>query len=507
VVPLYATDPTPDTEPVRAQVADSFQDPQLVRLASLRGLAPSRVLILPVIHHGRRVVTIEIADPASAWIEDSSRLEELFVEDAVVFELALIHERLRRMRLETQTLLEVSRELGRTLDLKELLRSVLQLLRQIVPFDAAAIYVLGEDGLTAVTQSVSGYEAGQEDILRLKLDQGLVGWVARTSEGIIVPDVRQDPRYYEARPETRSEMVAPLRTGGRVIGVFNLESDRKYAYTAHDLELLESFGGQAAAALEGARLLEAERSRRRITQELQIARRIQLTFLPRPNDRLRAMGLAGRTLPSKEMSGDYYDFLEREDGLLALAVADVSGKGIPASLIMSSLRAAFRLLAARETDPAVLCRMLNEFLLASLRETEFVTGVFGFLDPSARTLHYTSAGHEPPLLLRQDGSVEWLERGGLILGAFPDQAYQGARVVLGEGDVLVLYTDGVTEVYRPDRGEFGREGLLEVVRAHRDLPARELLGAVVRAVRDFAEGPLPDDLTLVALAPGGRTGP
>jgi sigma-B regulation protein RsbU (phosphoserine phosphatase) len=207
------------------------------------------------------------------------------------------------------------------------------------------------------------------------------------------------------------------------------------------------------------------------------------------------------------MSGDYYDFLEREDGLLALAVADVSGKGIPASLIMSSLRAAFRLLAARETDPARLCVELNEFLLASLRETEFVTGVFGLLDPASRTLHFTSAGHEPPLLLRDDGSVEWLERGGLILGAFPDQAYESDRVSLGAGDLLVLYTDGVTEVYRKDKGEFGREGLLQVVRANRHLPARELTGAIVRAVQEFADGPLPDDLTLVALSPGDRGAP
>jgi serine phosphatase RsbU (regulator of sigma subunit) len=506
IVPLSTTEHRPRTETGQARVATAFQDPQLVRLARERGLSPSGVLLSPVVHHGRRVVALEVADPAPGWLRHPARLQELLGEDAALFELAVVQERLRRERLETRLLLEVARELGRTYDLQDLLRSVLELLRQIVPFDAAAIYVLGEDGLTAVTQSVSGYTPGQEDFLRLKLDQGLVGWVARTSEGVIVPDVRSDPRYFDARDETRSEMVAPLRSGGSVIGVFNLESDRKNAYTPHDLELLESFGGQAAAALERARLLEDEQSRRRLTQELQIARRIQLTFLPRPSERLRTLGLAGRTLPSKEMSGDYFDLLERDDGLVALAVADVSGKGIPASLIMSSLRAAFRLLATGESDPGELCRKLNEFLLASLRETEFVTGVFGLLDPARRRLLYASAGHEPPLLLRGDGTVEWLENGGLILGAFPDQEYESTPVELRARDVLVFYTDGVTEVYRPDRGEFGREGLLEVVRAHRELPARELCSAVLRAVREFAEGPLPDDLTLVALAPEGRMG-
>ena len=408
--PLRSTRPLTSEERIRDLSVPEPGRPEtdwfssgLAALAAEAGAAADRVVSGGVRPWGRPVALVELADPDPAVIPDAGALGGLLNEVASSFELGLLYERLRRERLEARLLQEVGQELGRTLDLRELLTTILDLLRQVVPYDAAVIYLLGEDGLEVVNQSLRGYPEGGEEMVRLKVGQGIVGSVARTGSPEIVADVRDDPRYYDARSVTVSEMVAPLKSGGRVLGVFNLESDRHGAYTAHDLELLETFAGQAAVALERARLLEQETERRRLEQELRIARRIQRYFLPRIPDRLRRRGLDGRTLPNEEVSGDYYDFLERRDGTVAVAVADVSGKGIPAALIMSSLRTAFRLGAAHRSHPSVLARELNTFLKGSLRETEFVTGVFGILDPGLTRFRYTNAGHNPPLLLRAGG--------------------------------------------------------------------------------------------------------
>ncbi len=489
-------------DPEGAGAGDRFFYGGIGELAQAEGLRPSRVLSGAVRSEDRVVVGVELVDPDPRLVPDPRALDAFLAEVAPAFELAFLHDQLRRERLETRLLQEMGLELGRTLDMDAILNSILDLLRQIVPYDAAVIYLLEEDGLDVVRQSMRGYGVEQEDAVRIKMGQGIVGSVARSGTAEIIPDVARDPRYYNTRPATRSEMVAPLKSGGRAIGVFNLESDRPYAYTSHDLRLLEAFAVQAATAFERARLLEQEEEKSRLDFELRIARRIQRRFLPRARDEWSVSGPVGRTLPSEEVSGDYYDFVERDDGSVALAVADVSGKGVPASLIMASLRAAFRLEAPVENDPAAFCRRLNRFLRGSLRETEFVTGVVGVVDRARRRFRYCNAGHNPPLLLRRNGATEWLETGGILLGAFEGMTYESAEVVLEPGDLILFYTDGVTEAMSPEGEEFGTGHLVAAVRERAGEAPRSLAGGVIGAVRRFVGGPLPDDLTVVVLTGG-----
>jgi phosphoserine phosphatase RsbU/P len=479
-----------------------FYNELLRDLAAERGVHPRCVFHMTVEYRGASVVDIELADPQPEM--PAAELQSVLDETAVVFKVAVLQERLRRERLEAGLLHAVGRELGRTLDLQDVLATILDLLRQVVHFDAAAIYVLGGANLNAVHQSLRGYDEDEKRALAIKLDEGLVGFAARTGEAVIVSDVASDPRYLKARPHTRSEMVVPLMSGGRVIGVFNLESDRPSSYSPHDLDLLVTFAGQAAAALERARLLEEEQEARRLEQEMSIARRIQQAFLPDPDAVIRGGTVSGTTIPSLEVSGDYYDLLERKDGQLAVALADVSGKGMPAALIMASLRAAFRMSAARLDDPGALNMELNAFLEGCLRETEFATGVLGFLDAENASFHYSNAGHNPPLLMHADGSYEWLETGGTILGAFPNQVYPALRVPLRRGDRLVLYTDGLTESHKGDDIEFGNERFVNLVRSVITQSPREIRDAIVASVEAYAGTPLPDDLTVLVIGADRR---
>ena len=483
-----------------------FGHPQVQRLADEIGLKPGRVLASRVLAGGRPIATLELVDPDPSLVPDLPALRKLLVELAASIEVAFLSSRLRRERLESRLLQQVSRELGRTLDRGVLIDSILDLLNQVVPYDAAAVFVLDGDGLDAVNSSVRGYPEGSEGKLHLKLGQGIVGAVVKSGAPELVSDVLADPRYVPARSETRSELVAPLKSGGRVLGAFNLELNGVQGYTQHDLNLLLRFAEQAAVALERAVLLDDKDTSRRLEEEVRIARRIQRSFLPRITQSLRSRGLAGQTISSLEVSGDYFDFVERDDGSVLVAVADVSGKGVPAALIMSSIRSAFHLASRRPWDPAVWCKDMNELLCESLRDIEFVTGVFGVLSPDQTRFYYCNAGHNYPVWLHgQTGKMEWLETGGTILGSFPEAEYESAEILLSPGDRVVLYTDGVTEARNSSDVEFETGSLLRFLKGAPSLAAHDLVDDLIADVRRFS-GVFDDDLTVAVLSGPSEAG-
>jgi sigma-B regulation protein RsbU (phosphoserine phosphatase) len=317
-------------------------------------------------------------------------------------------------------LYSVSQKISLSVESTEVLNSIIDSLNMVVPYDAAAIFLLDARTLDVAEETMRGYPPGSEGSLQLKLGEGIVGWAAKTGQSVIVPDVRTDPRYVRARPQTRAEMVAPLKTGGEVIGVFNLESDRVNAYTPHELRLLETFANHAAVGIERSRLLRQQLEKERLDRELKFARRIQLSFLPERDPDWTGYDVSAANISSEEVSGDFYDFIPISRDNWGVVIADVSGKGVPAALIMASLRAALWAEVRNTYALATICARMNNFLYQSLGDYEFVTAVYGVLDLDSHIFTYTNAGHLPPLHVRPDGAVSFLEEGGLILGAFRD---------------------------------------------------------------------------------------
>jgi sigma-B regulation protein RsbU (phosphoserine phosphatase) len=349
-----------------------------------------------------------------------------------------------------------------------------------------------------VSESSRGYPPELAEAFKLLEGEGIVGWVAKTGESIIVPDTRRDTRYVAARPSTRSELACPIVSQGRITGVFNLENDDLDAYHEGHLEFLKTFASQAAAAIERARLLDAALAARNLERELEIARGIQASFLPKESPGIPHFDLAGLNIPYREVGGDYYDFIPIVDNQLGLAIGDVSGKGVAAALLMAAFRAS--LLAEIRNHYAIrrILQKVNRLLFESTESGKFVTAFYGVLDVKNRVFTFSNAGHNPPLVLRASGEVEWLTEGGLALGVLPDATYEERPIALTKGDVLVLYTDGVTEASNEDHEEFGIERLEALVRAHRALPAGELLEAIREAVVTFTgDRHLDDDLTLI----------
>jgi sigma-B regulation protein RsbU (phosphoserine phosphatase) len=398
-------------------------------------------------------------------------------------------------------LLDITKKISRSLDLQEVLNLVMDTLGSLIPYDAAGIYVLKSNPVAAPalaaappptcvfhTEALRGYDIEDLRELRLKMGEGIIGHVALTGEPVISPDVRSDPRYINAREETRSEMVAPIISNEEVVGVFDLESDRLNAYTNDDLQVLLLLASQVAIIIEKVMLHEQLIEKKRLEGQLEVARQVQLELLPAADPKLEGFDICAYNFSTEEVSGDYYDWVSIYDDQIGIVIADVSGKGVPAALLMAFLRASLRAAIHIGYAPHISMAKVNYLLWESIERNQFVTAFYGVLDASNRTLAYTNAGHNPPLLMDADGTARFIERGGIPLGMFRDTRYYEYYQAIEPGQMLVLYTDGVTEAMSEKSEEYGRARLEQTVRDGRDLSASDLITFIQKDVLDWTGG-------------------
>ena len=409
-------------------------------------------------------------------------------------------------------LLDITKKISRSLNLDEVLNLVMDTLGSLIPYDAAGIYIIRCNGIRTATgakgcadnflqtEVVRGYDIAELLELRLKAGEGIIGYVAQTGEPVVAPDAQSDPRYINARERTRSEMVAPIISNDQVIGVFDLESDRLNAYTPDDLQVLLLLASQVAIIIEKAMLHEQVVEKKRLEAQLEVARQVQLELLPARDPQIEGFDISAYNFSTEEVSGDYYDFVRIYDDLLGVVIADVSGKGVPAALLMAFLRASLRAAIHIGYAPNISMAKVNYLLWESIENHQFVTAFYGVLDASNKTLAYVNAGHNPPLLMDTDGSARYIERGGLPLGMFKDTRYYEYYLPIEAGQTLLLYTDGVTEAPGPDGQEYGRARLESIVRAERHRTARELIKAIYTDVLEWTAGRgAGDDMTFVVI--------
>jgi sigma-B regulation protein RsbU (phosphoserine phosphatase) len=403
-------------------------------------------------------------------------------------------------------LLDITKKISRSLDLHEVLNLVMDTLGSVIHYDAAGIYILKCKTVNTQaapgqscdfhTETVRGYDIDDLVELRLKMGEGIIGHVAVSGEPVISPDVRADPRYVNAREETRSEMVAPIISNDEVIGVFDLESDRLNAYMDDDLQVLLLLASQVAIIIEKVMLHEQLIEKKRLEGQLEVARQVQLELLPANDPQVEGFDICAWNFSTEEVSGDYYDWVSIYEDQIGIVIADVSGKGVPAALLMAFLRASLRAAIHIGYAPHISMAKVNYLLWESIERNQFVTAFYGVLDASNKTLAYTNAGHNPPLLMDSDGTARFIERGGLPLGMFKSTRYYEYYQSIEPGQILVLYTDGVTEATGAEGEEYGRGRLEAAVRASRNLSARDLITAIQQDVLAWTDGRgASDDMT------------
>jgi serine phosphatase RsbU (regulator of sigma subunit) len=407
-------------------------------------------------------------------------------------------------------LLEVFHSTRGTLDLHETLDRLLDALQLLVPFDAAGIFVLRQEVLPprggAFVEQIAGVSwrgfpprSPLTDPM-LREGKGIVGHVIRTGEVVCAADVRLDPRYIQGRSATRSEVAVPIQLDGRTIGALNLESDVPAAFRAKDVEVLRFFAEATAIAVEKAMLHQRLTSADEIDRQLRTAQRVQERLLPTELPDVPGHELAGVCVPSARVGGDYFDFVPIPGGQMGLVVADVSGHGLSAAIIMSAFRALARtgLRAGHPLDEVA--KTLDRELPDTTAGKAFVTAVLAMYDPASGRLRYVNCGHHPPLLDRPGAPARWLDQGGPLLGLIDGASFEIGEVQLAADDQLVIFTDGIVEARSPAGAWFGTERLANLGSASRGQRARDLVENVVLEARAWSRVPgLVDDATMMLL--------
>ena len=396
-------------------------------------------------------------------------------------------------------LLDITKTISRSLDLDEVLNLVMDTLGSLIPYDAAGIYLIEfsadeKDPYVFKSKAIRGYQISFNLIEpRLKMGEGFLGTVAQSGKPIISHDVSRDPRYFPARELTRSEMLAPIISNDRVIGVFDLESDRLDAYDDHDLALLQLLTSQVAIIIEKVRLHEQVVEKKRIEAQLEVARQVQLELLPEADPAIDNFDISAYIFPTEEVSGDYYDWVKVFDDQIGIIVADAVGKGIPAALLMSFLRASLRSCVQIGYAPHIAFSKVSNLLRGSIKENQFITAIYGMLDSTNRTFVFSNAGHNPPLLIKPDGEYRFVEYGDMPLGMFEDLHFHQHFIRFEENQVLVIYTDGITEAVNPNGEEYGQDRFAKRVLDGIHLPAKKMIDHIRKGVADFTERKFLDD--------------
>jgi sigma-B regulation protein RsbU (phosphoserine phosphatase) len=406
----------------------------------------------------------------------------------------------RRYAERLKLLNEVHQALGRSLTLEELLELILDRAFDHLRPDRGAILLKENDGgyRPAASRSSLGGPEG------LVFSRSLVREVAEKGMAAIVFDVQADERFAAAQSMLlsgiRSLIAAPLLDPEGSLGLIVLESRAGVRqFSEEDLELLVSLAAVAALHLRNLALALEAAERRRLQEELALARRIQVALLPDRLPEVPGWELYGGNIPSRGVSGDYYEVVTRGEGReCVLMVADVAGKGMAASLLTVSLQALSAGPIEDGLPPDEICARLSRQLYRRTPPEKYATAFLGILETATGRLRYTNAGHNPPLVLRAGGTAEELGSTGVPIGLLPQATYRAAETTLGPGDILVLYTDGLVEAADPEANEYGLDRLREVCLCGRAEACAALAEILARDLEAFARGvPFADDRTLV----------
>jgi sigma-B regulation protein RsbU (phosphoserine phosphatase) len=402
-----------------------------------------------------------------------------------------------------QFLVEASKVLNSTLDLGQLIDIILTIATRHTGADRGSLFLVDHQEQQIWSLIAQGLEQLE---IRLPMGRGIAGSVAQSGEMINLPDAYDDPRFdrsFDQRSgyRTRSLLCLPvLDRAQKVVGVLQLLNKHDGSFTAEDVEFLQSLSVHSAIALENARLHRESVERQQMERELNLARDIQRALLPDKPPVLEHYEITVRHQSSRQVGGDYYDFLEAEKDTLLFVVADVEGKGAASALIMSNLQATLHALVMHVHSLEGILYTLNESILQSTRSRKYMTLFMGLLDLDGRGLHYINAGHIPPVVVRAKGEPTYLTEGGMVIGLFPNQRYERGFQKLEPGDLLLACTDGITEASDAEGNEYESARMIHVAQAERHRSAAEIADAVVADVDAFSrDGTHQDDKILLAI--------
>jgi len=442
--------------------------------------------------------------------------------------------RFRTIEGEEQRMFSFLHDLGLAIENEpspaQLSRIIVDGIDKVVSARGGAIYFLSDDGgflhpayvsddcppLIAVPAEVR--EKAERDpraleshirLARIAVTEGILGHGLAAGEASHLPDVKADPSLgasagaYEAGVEA---LISPLRHAGKDLGVLAVARRQEDgAFSSNDFAVFRAIAEQSAFAIGNARIHREANEKRGIERELRNAREVQRILLPQADPLIPGFRISGTNVPARIISGDYYDYIDLGEGRFGIVIADVSGKGVPAGLLMAMCRSALRSVARGQISPSAVLAAVNRQLFPDIREDMFISMAYVILEAGLGRITLARAGHDPALFFRKsDGSVEFLRSPGLALGIDSGEVFERITkdqvVELASGDCILLHTDGVKEATDAQGEEFGMERMSAVFRDASALGAEAVLARVQEELRDFTgECPQMDDITLVAI--------
>jgi serine phosphatase RsbU (regulator of sigma subunit) len=406
-------------------------------------------------------------------------------------------------------LYRVSETFNSSLDLDQVLNHVMD---EVIAATRAerGFMVLREANDQLVFRAARGLDQQTIEDAAFQVSRSVVDKVAREGKPQFTSDAQSD-RWLSARESVvilglRSILCVPLQIRGNTIGVIYVDNRLQSGiFTPADLDLLTAIASSAAIAIDNARLYQVAVEKGRLERELQVAREVQASLLPRHTPQVAGWEFAAFWQPAREVAGDYYDFILRTPANvndlshgLGIVIADVSDKGMPAALFMALSRSTVRASVSHVPSPAEGIAQANRLICADAMNNMFVTLFYAQLDPTTSELTYVNAGHNPPLLLRaQDSQPIELTRTGMALGVLDSATFEQRSISMQPGDLVLLYTDGVTDALDAQGHEFGVERLRQFVLEHRGASAAELARSLDQAVAEFSGAAHYDDITVV----------
>ena len=462
-------------------------------------------VLCPILKSGRPIAVLGLGGRAEgrpyaggelAFLESVAACSATPIENGLIYdELKRLNQRLSVKVFQLHNLFDVSRELTSTFDEEAIQSLVATTLMGHLMVSRCALYRL-QDGRLALAH-VRGL--GGEELARPVSDEGARSVLAVLQAPMAVSDLPEGP-VRDRLAAAGMALLVPLAAGSRGLGFIAVGARASgVPFTEEDREFAQTLARQAVAALESVRLHRLSVEQQRRDREMQIAREIQQSLFPQSFPSVPGFEVFAKSVPCHEVGGDHYDVIPLPGGRLAVAIADVSGKGAPASILMASVHASLRALAGT-APPAGLMQRINRFLFENTQSNRYATVFYAELDPASRRLSYVNGGHIPPYRMGRGGGEDRLSAGGPALGVIEEAVYDESSIVLEKGDLVVMVTDGVTEAASPEDREFGDEGVIEVLRRGRGEGAESALLGLVQAVQAWT-GPVgcSDDLTALVL--------
>jgi serine phosphatase RsbU (regulator of sigma subunit) len=425
------------------------------------------------------------------------------VHDAALQILQTENQRLKRAVEELSFLNDLARAIGASTNLQEIMQTIIRRSLQAVHAEQGVITLVGAqagDPTKTLVRDMVTSSAHQP----FRPNQSLLGWMYRYKTTLLLNDPRRDQRFRGVNWDASvvSILCAPLMVKSELKGILTVYNKKNAeGFSEEDQRFLAIIAAQSAQVIENARLYEEEQALLRMKEQVRLAAKIQFDLLPKTAPRISGYDIAGRSIPAQSVGGDYFDFTLMDGERLAVCLGDVSGKGLPASLLMANLQATIRGQALSGDSASACLRRSNTLLFQSTDDEKFATVFYAILDPHRHQLCYSNAGHNDPFLFSGTGAAPVrLTTGGIVLGILPSFTFQEEAITLNSGDVLLIYSDGITEAVNADDEDFGEPRLIALVQQNLPLPASALIEKIIAAVKAFAGNvPQRDDITLVVV--------